>query len=86
MPWFSWVFIGFFEKNGDSEIAPWQNRPPDEVWPIAYSGTIRVKVRQDNRVINKVVYLAVSVTPDGIKEVLGLWTSKMRALNSGFRL
>ena len=40
------------------EITLWQNRPLDEVYPIVYLDAIRVKVRQDNRVINKAVYLA----------------------------
>jgi transposase-like protein len=33
-------------------------------------------VRQDNRVINKAVYLAVGVNMDGLKEVLGMWTAE----------
>jgi putative transposase len=48
----------------------------DEVYPIVYLDAIRVKVRQDNRVINKAVYLAVGVNIDGLKEVLGMWTAE----------
>ena len=58
------------------EITLWQNRPLDEVYPIVYLDAIRVKVRQDSRVINKAVYLAIGVNLDGIKEVLGLWTAE----------
>ena len=58
------------------EITLWQNRPLDEVYPIVYLDAIRVKVRQDGRVINKAVYLAIGVNLDGIKEVLGLWTAE----------
>lgn len=58
------------------EITLWQNRPLDEVYPIVYLDAIRVKVRQDNRVINKAVYLAVGVNIDGLKEVLGMWTAE----------
>jgi len=58
------------------EVALWQNRPLDEIYPIVYLDAIRVKVRQDGRVINKAVYLAIGVTIEGIKEVLGMWTAE----------
>lgn len=63
-------------KAVQEEIVLWQNRPLDEIWPIVYLDAIRVKVRQDNRVINKAVYLAVGVNMDGLKEVLGMWTAE----------
>ena len=58
------------------EVTLWQNRPLEEIYPIVYLDAIRVKVRQENRVINKAVYLAIGVNLDGIKEVLGLWTAE----------
>jgi putative transposase len=58
------------------EITLWQNRPLDEIYPIVYLDAIRVKVRQDGRVINKAVYLAIGVNLDGCKEVLGMWTAE----------
>jgi len=58
------------------EVALWQNRPLDEIYPIVYLDAIRVKVRHDGRVINKAVYLAIGVNLDGIKEVLGMWTAE----------
>ena len=58
------------------EINLWQNRPLDEIYPIVYLDAIRIKVRQDGRVINKAVYLAIGVNLDGIKEVLGMWTAE----------
>ncbi len=58
------------------EITLWQNRPLDEIYPIVYLDAIRIKVRQDGRVINKAVYLAIGVNLDGIKEVLGMWTAE----------
>ncbi len=63
-------------KAVQEEIVLWQNRPLDEVWPIVYLGAIRVRVRQDNRVINKAVYLAVGVNLDGLKEVLDMWIAE----------
>jgi putative transposase len=58
------------------EITLWQNRPLDEVYPIVYLDAVRVKVRHDGRVINKAVYLAIAVTFNGVKEVLGMWTAE----------
>jgi putative transposase len=63
-------------KAVQEEITLWQNRPLDEVYPIVYLDAIRVKVRQDGRVINKAVYLAIGVNLDGLKEVLGMWTAE----------
>ena len=58
------------------EVTLWQNRPLEEVYPIVYLDAIRVKVRQEGRVLNKAVYLAVGVTLEGIKEVLGMWAAE----------
>ena len=58
------------------EVILWQNRPLDEVYPIVYLDAVRIKVRHDSRVINKAVYVAIGVNMDGIKEVLGMWTSE----------
>lgn len=58
------------------EVLLWQNRPLDEVYPIVYLDAVRIKVRHDSRVINKAVYLAIGINIDGIKEVLGMWTSE----------
>lgn len=58
------------------EVLLWQNRPLDEAYPIVYLDAVRIKVRHDSRVINKAVYLAIGVNMDGIKEVLGMWTSE----------
>ncbi|WP_020676302.1 IS256 family transposase [Geopsychrobacter electrodiphilus] len=62
-------------KAVTEDVEQWQNRPLDEIYPIVYLDAIRIKVRQDGRVINKAVYLAIGVNLDGLKEVLGLWTA-----------
>lgn len=58
------------------EVKLWQNRPLDEVYPIVYLDAVRVKVRHNSQVVNKAVYLAIGVTMDGVKEVLGMWTAE----------
>ena len=45
----------------------------DAIYPIVYLDCIVVKIRQDNRVINKAVFLALAINLDGEKELLGLW-------------
>lgn len=58
------------------EITLWQNRPLEEVYPIIYLDAVRVKVRHNGSVINKAVYLAIGVTLDGQKDVLGMWVAE----------
>jgi putative transposase len=58
------------------EVMLWQNRPLEEVYPIMYLDAVRVKVRHNSTVINKAVYLAIGITWDGAKEVLGMWIAE----------
>lgn len=58
------------------QVVEWQSRPLDAVYPIVYLDCIVVKIRQDKQVINKAVYLALGVTMEGQKELLGLWLSE----------
>lgn len=58
------------------EVKIWQNRPLDAVYPIVYMDAIRVKARNNGHVINKAVYLAIGITMDGVKEVLGMWVAE----------
>ncbi len=55
------------------EVNIWQSRPLDPIYPIVYMDAVRVKVRDNGHISNKAVYLALGVTMDGIKEVLGMW-------------
>ncbi|ORU93131.1 MAG: transposase [Cycloclasticus sp. symbiont of Poecilosclerida sp. N] len=58
------------------EVVEWQSRPLDAVYPIVYLDCIVVKIRQDKRVINKAIYLALGVNMEGHKELLGMWISE----------
>jgi transposase-like protein len=55
------------------ELAAWQARPLDSVYPIVYIDGLVVKVRTNGVVINRCAYLAVGVDVDGRKHVLGVW-------------
>jgi transposase-like protein len=58
------------------EVVEWQSRPLDSVYPIVYLDCIVVKIRQDKRVINKAIYLALGVNIESHKELLGMWLSE----------
>ena len=58
------------------EVNTWQSRPLEQTYPIVFLDAIVVKVHQDNRVINKAVYLALGITEEGHKDLLGLWISE----------
>jgi putative transposase len=55
------------------EIAEWQNRPLEALYPLVFFDALRVKIRDEGTVRNKAVYVALGVRPDGRKEILGLW-------------
>jgi putative transposase len=55
------------------EIAEWQNRPLEALYPLVFFDALRVKIRDEGTVRNKAVYVALGVRVDGRKEILGLW-------------
>ncbi|MCV6628846.1 MAG: IS256 family transposase [Flavobacteriaceae bacterium] len=59
-----------------NDIVAWQNRPLEPVYLIVWMDGIVFKVRENSKVINKTVYIAVGLRRDGKKEVLGLWLGK----------
>jgi transposase-like protein len=56
-----------------SEVATWQNRPLEPMYPVIFFDALRVKIREDAVVRNKAVYLALGVQADGRRDILGLW-------------
>jgi len=46
------------------KVIAWQNRPLDELYPIVYLDCIMAKTRQDRRVINKAIYIALGINLD----------------------
>lgn len=57
-------------------VVDWQDRPLDRVYPIVYLDCIVLKVRQNQRVINKSMYVALGINMEGQKELLGLWLAE----------
>jgi len=60
------------------EVREWQSRALDRMYPIVIFDALRVKIRDaDSRTVkNKAVYVALGVTRDGLREVLGLWIAE----------
>jgi len=57
-------------------VKEWQQRTLEPVYFAVWMDGIVLKVRTDNKVINKCVYIVIGLKPDGLKEVLGFWIEK----------
>jgi transposase-like protein len=53
-------------------MAEWQNRPLDPVYPVIFIDAVHVKIR-DGKVANWPIYVALAVTCEGRRDILGLW-------------
>lgn len=60
----------------NSDIIAWKNRPLDPCYLIVWMDGIVFKVRENSKIINKTIYIAVGLKTNGKKEVLGLWLGK----------
>ena len=58
------------------DVRAWQSRPLDPVYPIVYLDAIHLKLRSSGSVQNQAVYVALGISKDGHKELLGLWVGE----------
>jgi putative transposase len=58
------------------DIEQWQKRPLDSHYLIVWMDGIVFKVKQDNKIINKAVYIVMGLNTTGHREVLGLWINE----------
>ncbi len=56
-------------------MGEWQSRPLDAVYPVIFIDAIHVKIR-DGQVANRPIYVALAVTVDGTRDILGLWAGE----------
>jgi len=56
-------------------MAEWQSRPLDAVYPVLFIDCVNVKIR-DGNVANRPIYVALAVTVDGTRDILGLWAGE----------
>ena len=68
------------------QVAEWQNRPLDALYPLVFFDALRVRIRDEGTVRNKAVYLALGIRPDGTKEVLGLWIEQTESAKFWLRV
>src|SRR5215831_6541933 len=55
------------------DVREWQQRPLDDVYPVLFLDALVLKVREGGSVQRKACYLALAITMDGEREVLGMW-------------
>lgn len=58
------------------DIVAWQNRPLESTYLIVWMDGIVFKVRENSKVVNKTIYIAVGLRVDGHREFLGMWLGK----------
>src|SRR6202167_5676713 len=51
----------------------WQTRPLEDVYPVVFLDALGLKIRDGGSVQRRACYLAMAITMDGDREVLGLW-------------
>ncbi len=57
------------------QVAEWQGRPLDEIYPVVFFDGVWFKLRKDSKVIKTCVYSVLGVNMEGKKEILGIWNS-----------
>ena len=55
------------------EVAAWQNRPLESVYPFVFMDAIHYKVKEDHRYVTKAAYVVLGITMEGRKDILGIW-------------
>lgn len=58
-----------------ARMGEWQSRPLEAVYPVVFIDAINVKIR-DGNVANRPIYVALAVTVDGERDILGLWAGE----------
>ena len=58
------------------EVRQWQARPLEGLYPMVYVDCLVVKVRENQRIINKALYLVLGVDLEGQKDLLGMWLAQ----------
>lgn len=67
--------ISIITNKVNQAALEWQNRPLDPLYLIVWMDGIVFKVRDNGKIINKTVYLCVGLKQNGLKEVLGMWST-----------
>ena len=57
-------------------VREWQSRPLEEVYAVVFMDAIHFHVRSEGQIVKKAVYIALGISMDGLKEVLGMWVGE----------
>src|SRR5438552_239432 len=55
------------------DVREWQQRPLDDVYPVIFLDALVLKIREGGTVQRRACYLALGVTVEGDRDVLGMW-------------
>jgi len=55
------------------DVREWQQRPLDDVYPVIFLDALVLKIREGGSVQRRACYLALGVTVEGERDVLGMW-------------
>ena len=55
------------------DVRAWQARPLEDVYPVLFLDCLVLKIREGGSVQRRACYLALGVTVDGDRDVLGMW-------------
>jgi putative transposase len=55
------------------DVREWAKRPLEDIYPIVFLDCMVIKVRDGGSVQRRALYLALGVTLDGDRDVLGMW-------------
>lgn len=64
----------------------WFNRTLDAVYPIVFMDAVHFKVREENKIVTKAIYVALGITVEGMKDVLGMWIGENEGAKFWFKV
>lgn len=64
----------------------WFNRTLDSVYPIVFMDAVHFKVKDENKIVTKAAYIALGITLNGTKDVLGVWIGENEGAKFWFKV
>lgn len=55
------------------EVTAWQSRPLESVYPFVFLDAVHYKIKENHTYVTKAAYVALGITMDGAKDILGVW-------------
>ena len=68
------------------DVRAWAQRPLEDVYPIVFLDCLVLKIREGGSVQRRACYLALGVTVDGDRDVLGLWFQETEGAKLGMQV